>query len=205
MTKILLGTTNPSKKEKLSWLLDGLDSFELFSAEDINLNLKIEENGKNFEENAIIKAVAYSSAFDGYAVSSDGGATIPVLGNNWDELLTHRFAGDNATEIDRLNSMLKIMEPFEGEDRLVLWNEAVALAYKGKLIFSFLQNGEKGYLRKEYNKDLIMPGFWLASLWFCPKFNKTYSELTEEQRRHDEFTWSRVKEKFITLLKSSGV
>jgi XTP/dITP diphosphohydrolase len=205
MTKILIGTTNPAKREKLSWLFDDCDSFELVSVDDANLNLNIEENGNNFEENAIIKALAYSSAFDGYAVSSDGGATIPVLGNNWNELLTHRFAGNDATEIDRLNLMVKMMAPYENEDRLVLWNEAIALAYKGKLLFSFLQSGEKGYLQKEYNKDSIMPGFWLANLWFCPSFGKTYSELTEEQRRHDDFTWSKVKEKFITLLRKANL
>lgn len=205
MIKILLGTTNPSKKEKLSWLFDDFDSFKLLSTEDEKLDLNIEETGKNFEENAIIKAIAYSSAFAGYAVSSDGGASIPALGNNWNELLTHRFAGNNATEIDRLNLMIKIMEPYENEDRLVFWNEAIALAYKGKLIFSFLQTGERGYLQKEYNKNSIMPGFWLANLWFCPSFNKTYSELTEEQRRHNDFAWTRIKEKFITLMRSANL
>ncbi len=204
MAKVLLGTTNPSKKEKLSWLFDGLDSFQLFSIEDINLDINIEENGNNFEENAIIKALAYSSAFDGYAVASDGGVTIPALGNNWNGLLTHRFAGNAATEIDRLNLMVKMMEPYEKEDRTVLWNEAIAVAYKGELMFSFLQNGEKGYLQKEYDKDMIMPGFWLASLWLCPSFNKTYSELTEEERKHNDFTWSRVKEKFVALMQKTS-
>jgi len=201
MPKVLLGTTNPSKREKLAWLFAGLDSFALVDLKDLNLDINVEENGESFEENAVIKALAYSLAFDGLAVSSDGGATIPVLGDNWDGLLTHRFAGADATEEDRLEAIIKIMKPYQGEDRIVLWNEAIALAYKGKLIFSFLRSGEKGYLLDKYNKDRIMPGFWLASLWLCPSFNKTYSDLSTEERNHQDFTWSKIIEKFQTLLK----
>jgi len=168
-----------------------LDSFELISPEDINLNIDIEENGNTFEDNAILKAEAYPLAFNGLAISSDGGVTIPVLGDDWNELFTHRFAGNDASDVDRVDSMLKIMESFEDEDRSVLWNESVAVAYKGKALFSFFQNGEKGYLQKEYNKDLMFPGFWLASLWFCPSFGKTYSEITEEERCSQDFTWSK--------------
>jgi len=201
MPKVLLGTTNPSKREKLAWLFADLNSFELVDLKDLNLDIDIEENGKSFEENAAIKAIAYSLAYDGLAVSSDGGVTIPVLGDNWDGLLTHRFAGADATEEDRLEAIIKIMEPYQGEDRMVLWNEAIALAYKGKLIFSFLRSGEKGYLLDKYNKDRTMPGFWLASLWLCPSFNKTYSDLSTEERNYQDFTWSKIIEKFQTLLK----
>ncbi len=201
MPKILLGSTNPSKKERLAWLFSGLDIFELVSVEDAGINLDIDENGGDFEENAVIKARAYSSAFDGLAISSDGGVSIPALGSDWNDLLTHRFAGHSATNLDRLDALLEMMRLFRGEDRRVVWNEAVAVAYKGKLLISLLESGETGYLQERYDKDSLMPGFWLASIWLCPRFGKVYAKLTDEERENRDFTWPRVKERLVPLLK----
>ncbi len=194
--KVLLGTTNPLKRDRLTWLLEDLDSCKAIYLEDINLNLTIEENGESFENNAILKANAYSLAYNGLAMSSDGGVTIPVLGKHWNGLLTHRFAGAKATDIDRLKAILKIMEPFQGEDRAAFWNEALAVSYQGQVVFSFLKSGEKCYLLKKYNAEFILPGFWMASLWFSPRFNKTYLDLSEEERNSQDLTWIRIKNQF---------
>ena len=47
MNKIVIGTGNSHKKEKLSWIVEGFfDEIMPFERK-----IEIEENGKNFEEN----------------------------------------------------------------------------------------------------------------------------------------------------------
>lgn len=203
MTKILLGTTNQAKQERLGWCLSSFRDLELVSPREVSLALEVEETGRDFQENATIKALAYSSAFGGLAIASDGGASIPALGEDWDGLLTHRFAGKEAGDTDRLDAIIQMMEKFSGEDRKVFWNEAVALADNGKLVFSLLETGERGFLQKGYDRSNVMSGFWLANIWLCPRFDKTYACLTPEERGNQDFTWPRLKARLEPLIQSN--
>ena len=56
--KILFATSNQSKINRFKKELSN-NGIELISISDININLDIEENGKDAIENAIIKAKAY--------------------------------------------------------------------------------------------------------------------------------------------------
>ncbi len=71
MTKILLGTTNPSKVNRFSKLLEG-NNVEIFTLRDLNIVDEPEEIGKTPEENAITKAVFYGKYFD-IVICNDSG------------------------------------------------------------------------------------------------------------------------------------
>ena len=94
--RALLGTTNPAKLERLRWLLDGLP-IETVDPSSLGLSgLDIEESGATHEENAGLKAEAWSQAAGLPALASDGGLVIPALGDDWLSLHTRRFAGEDA-------------------------------------------------------------------------------------------------------------
>ena len=59
MKKVLFATGNPTKAKRFS---KGLKErgIEVISLKDINMEIEVEENGKNAIENALIKARAYS-------------------------------------------------------------------------------------------------------------------------------------------------
>ena len=71
MTKVLLGTTNPSKVNRFSKLLEG-NHVEIFTLRDLNIVDEPEEIGKTPEENAITKAVFYGKYFD-IVICNDSG------------------------------------------------------------------------------------------------------------------------------------
>ena len=56
--KILFATTNPAKIKKYAEKLPKYN-IEVLTIRDLNLDLKVDENGKNAIENACIKAKAY--------------------------------------------------------------------------------------------------------------------------------------------------
>ena len=61
MKRLLIATNNKGKVIELQDLLEDLD-VELVTPADINLNINVEEDGKNYAENAAKKAVAFALA-----------------------------------------------------------------------------------------------------------------------------------------------
>ena len=58
MKKVLFATTNPAKIKKYKKELEKRD-VEVLTINDLNKNVKVEENGKDAIENALLKAKAF--------------------------------------------------------------------------------------------------------------------------------------------------
>ena len=59
--KVLFATTNPAKVEKYGKKIEE-KGIEVLTLKDIDMELYVEENGKNAVENAYLKAKAYYDA-----------------------------------------------------------------------------------------------------------------------------------------------
>ena len=127
------------------------------------------------------------------AISSDGGLLIPYIGRRWESLLTHRFAGEDADDEARLASLLRLMEPYTGEERRASWVEALAIAEKGRTLASWQVGGAGGLLLEAPGPGPIIPGFWVFSVWYFPDLGKTYNELEEGELEQLNDHWSRLK------------
>ena len=194
LNKILLATENPHKQEKLNWMVKVFfDQIDLPKKPQ-----KISEVGKTFEEIASKKAIVYGKGFDGFTIATDGGMEIPALGNSWNALFTKRF--NEGTDFDRMDALLELMEG--KEDRRMSWREAVAIAYKNKIVFSTTVEGAKGILQTYYDKKKYKKGIWLCSLWYFPTYKKNYFDLKPRQVDFAEVSWHRIKrevEKFFSV------
>ena len=76
--KVLIATKNKGKIEKYSGILEHL-GIEYCTLEDMDLNIEINENGKNTTENAIIKAKAYYEKVQIPVLADDSGLIIDKL------------------------------------------------------------------------------------------------------------------------------
>lgn len=202
--KILLATGNPTKRERLKKLVDGLN-FEFLTSDKVGEQAVFEENGATFEANAIIKAVEWSKKVDCLTIASDGRVSVPVLGPNWDALLTHRFAETAISDEGRIKALLEIMKPYQGQERYCFWSEAVAIAQNGRPLASWQFDGDEGILAESYNPATIKTGWWVASLWLYPQFNKAYWELTEAERATVNNAWTKLQKAVQSYFKSMGL
>jgi len=185
--KILIGTKNPHKRHKLSQIV--VPFFSPLSGDDI---AEPEENHNSFLDIAIQKANAYSQQVDGWAISTDGGAIIPALSQEeWQPLYTKRFA---ATDIERINKLLSLMEG--KTDRTIEWHEAIAVSYKGKIVFSATARAMDGVISRAFNPDYYQEGIWLCSITDFPSFgNRNYFELNEDEKTMTEDSWGKLRMK----------
>lgn len=193
-TRIFIATSNPAKADKLRWVLEGLPFVPLFPEELLGYRPPA-ETGRNFLENAMLKAVRGSESVSGLAIASDGGVEIPALARTWEALYTGRAAGDDVEEEMRARHLLMLMQGKKGEERRITWTEAVAVADSGRLLGSWQESGNEGVLTEEYDGTNAIPGFWVYSLWYYPQLGKRYCELTQQELDGVDLTWRRVKER----------
>lgn len=191
MRRILLATGNPHKIEKLSWIVSGFFD-RVDTLNDQNIELDVDESATTFLRNATQKAESYSKIIKGYAIATDGGVSIPALGENWDSLKTKRFAGDKASDSDRVNSLLTLMAGKVGDDRAMNWREAISIAYNGKSIFSVEVEGVHGLLQEEYDPRKYKPGIWVCSVWYFPEIGKNFFDMSEQEKEYVELSWHKL-------------
>lgn len=190
--RILLGSTNPAKLEKLRWLLEGLP-LEPVSPRDLGMAGRgPDEDGPTHLETAVAKARAWSLVAGLPAISTDGGLVIPALGDGWRSTLTHRFAGEGADDPARVSRLLELMAPHSGDGRRASWVEAVAVADGARSLASWEVPGAEGRLLEAPSGPAV-PGFWVFSLWYFPRLGKTYNELDLAELESLDDHWTRLR------------
>lgn len=190
-TNLLLATGNPRKLLELQRLVSGLP-LSLWTPQQISLSRELDETGSSHTENAQSKAMAFSRASGLLALSSDGGLLVPALGDAWQSIMTHRFAGE-VNDTQKAQMLLAKMKNYTGDQRQVFWREALCVADGDEVVFSSDIEGTRGILVDEFDASKMVPGFWVSGLWYIPYFSKTYGELLEEQRAEVNDHWTQLK------------
>jgi XTP/dITP diphosphohydrolase len=199
MTSILLATGNRPKQERLRWLIEGT-GLQGIAPQDLGLILDPPESGETHTEIAASKAVAWSRAYDGPVIASDGGAVVPALGGSWNSLFTKRAAGAEMDDLARADHLLALMRGRTGSDRDIGWSEAVAVARDGVLLAVSESTGEFGRLVESYDPAKIGNGFWFPALVWVERFEKVVADLTPEERSHVEGRWSMLRSEMQPFL-----
>lgn len=195
MTKLLIASKNNHKIEKITCIF--ADKFtDIKSLNDIELKIEIIENANSFIENAKIKSLKLSKTFDGYVIATDGGAVIPALTEIWNPLFTKRFAGENKTDEDTVNAMLKLME--NKIDRRFWFIEAFVICKDGDVVFEVETTSPIGQIVEKWD-GRIKFGAYLLALWYLPNREKMFFDLTREEIAEEENTWRDLGEKTASL------
>ncbi len=197
--KLYCATTNPGKLREFRLGVERLGGrrFEIEALPGIEKIVPPEETGANFEENAIIKALYYSSQAGRPLFVDDSGLAVDALGGA-PGVLSARFAGEGAT--DEANNRLLIERMRDVENRTARFISVVALAGKGKLIGTF---------RGEVEGELIdsprgANGFGYDPLFFHPPFGSTLAEVSPEQKLTVSHRGKAVEAMLRFLLKQDG-
>lgn len=191
---ILLATTNSAKTEHLAWLLEGVPLRRVTLAEaGLQSESPPSEDQPTLQAIAASKAIAWSRSFGGLALASDGGISIPALGDSWEERLTARFAGSQATDKQRVEALLALLRPFRSEERLAYFRECVALANNGTLLQSWSAESAPGLIAETYRPDQLVSGFWLLTLWCDPQSGKRLGVFTPDDPAYPDGAWASLK------------
>lgn len=180
---ILIGTKNQYKATEIVSLLGNLPRVKIHFWEELGLEIKVEENQPTLKKNAEKKAVEISKFTEWYTLASDGGVDIPGLGKKWNILRNQRIVGEDKTDLEKAEKLLDLMKNLKGEKRKASYRLALALAKKGKLIWSTEQTTDKGFITGELFDREISPYRWMGHLWYYPRYKKVFNQLSEKEKR----------------------
>ncbi len=103
--EFLIASNNKNKIEEFNRILSPL-GISAVSANEMGLSLDdVEETGNSFEENAVIKAKAACKKSGMICIADDSGLMIDALDGR-PGIYSARYAGENATDEDKINKVL---------------------------------------------------------------------------------------------------
>ena len=182
MRRVVVATGNAAKVAALARWLPGVEVVPTPS----DVSPDAAEDGASFPENAVLKAEAVSARLPGeVVVATDGGLLVPGLGPAWDPLRTRRFAGEASSAADRARALLAMASGLRGRDRIIGWEEALAVAVDGRHVASWVAESPPGELATTLHESLLGadPGFWVPAVWRCPECGgKRLADLTPDDR-----------------------
>lgn len=181
MNKILIATTNPGKLKEISNFLKDLP-LEIVSLSDLNIQDDVEETGTTYKENSQQKAIFYAKKSSLPTIADDGGIEIDAL-NGAPGIKSKRWLGEDSTEQDIINHMMKIAKELPDDDRKAFFKTIISLALPNGKVWSVAGEIRGIIAKKPYLKTL--KGYPYRSFFYLPKIKKYYheKELTDEEQK----------------------
>jgi XTP/dITP diphosphohydrolase len=176
MLKLLLATNNQGKVREFQSLLKGC-GVELVTPSQVGLKLDIQESGSTYEENARLKAEAFASASGLLTLADDSGLEVDAL-NGEPGILSSRYAGEGASDGQRVNFLLAKLKDIPVEKRTAHFSCVIALTDpQGKL--EFYSGRCDGVI---IHQPRGANGFGYDPIFLFPELKKTMAELSEETK-----------------------
>ena len=171
MKRLIVATNNSEKMKEINTLLDGC-GYKILSLKDAGIDIDIEENGKSFEENSLIKARTIHKLTGDMVIADDSGLEIDFL-NGAPGIYSARFLGYDY--VLRNKGILALMEGIPQEYRSARFR-CVASFVTDKLELTFHGTIE-GSIAFEALGD---NGFGYDPIFFVPEYGKTIAQLDSD-------------------------
>jgi inosine/xanthosine triphosphate pyrophosphatase family protein len=113
-----------------------------------------------------------------------------------------RTVGENKTDQEKVKVLIKLMEGLKGEKRKCVYHLALALAKNGKLIWSFEDIYDSGFITDNPGKSEIPKGKWMGFVWFYPQYQKVSTELNQKELLEVRKQGNKLKENLQQYIKT---
>ena len=179
--KIIFATGNKNKMTEIRQILRDL-GMEILSMKEAGVDIDIVEDGKSFEENAMIKASAIAElpevrAMDAIVLADDSGLEIDYL-NKEPGIYSARYMGEDTSYHIKNANLIERLEGVPDEKRTARFVCAIAAAFPDgtmKTVRAAME-GRIGY--KESGEN----GFGYDPIFYLPEYGCTSAELSMEEK-----------------------
>lgn len=181
MKKILFATGNMAKVNRF---LDGLlaKDIQILTLKDIDVNLNIEENGKDAIENALIKARAYYEKTKIPTLAMDDTLYLEnVPTNKQPGMYVRRVGGKTLTDDEMISYYSVLAKEYGNNGKLTAsWIYGMALIKDGKE-YTYTWSKNDFYIVSTPS-NIINPGYPLNTISINKKLNKYFTDMTAEDK-----------------------
>ncbi len=174
--RLLIATHNRGKLQELTRLLDDVP-LELVSLTDMEIRHQVDETGETFEQNAALKAETYARLSALPTLADDSGLEVDALDGE-PGVRSSRYAGDDATDADRVAYLLGKLDDIPARDRTARFRCVIAVAWPGATLELHFGSCE-GVITEEPRGS---NGFGYDPVFLIPTLGMTLGELTAAQK-----------------------
>lgn len=177
MTKIIVATGNQNKMKEIREIIKR-DDIEFVSLKDEGLqDIEIIEDGKIFEENAVIKAKTIADITKNIVIADDSGLEVDYL-DKAPGVYSARYMGEDTPYTIKNNHIIELLKDAKGEERSARFVCVIACVMPDGEIFTTRGTIEGciGYEEKGEN------GFGYDPIFYLPERGCTTAELPPEQK-----------------------
>lgn len=170
MKELILASNNAHKVEEIKSILE---DYSILTLKDINYTKEIVEDGSTFEENALIKARTICKYSGKIAISDDSGLSVDLLDGR-PGVYSARYSKEQTDE----KNIEKVLLELNGQKSKAKFVSVIALVKPDgtELTFRGECYGEIIFEKRGTN------GFGYDPIFYIPSLNKTFAELSAEQK-----------------------
>lgn len=170
MKELILASNNAHKVEEIKSILD---DYKILTLKDIGYYEDIIEDGTTFEENALIKARTIAKYSGKVAIADDSGLSVALLDGR-PGVYSARYSAEQTDE----KNIEKVLSELNGEKSEAKFISVIALVRP---------DGSEITFRGECHGEIISEkrgnnGFGYDPIFYVPSLEKTFAELTPEQK-----------------------
>lgn len=176
MKKLIFATGNENKMKEIRMILGDLD-YEILSMKEAGITADIVEDGKTFEENAIIKAKEICKRSNCVVLADDSGLEVDYM-DKMPGIYSARWMGEDTSYRVKNKAIVDKLEGVPEEKRTARFVCAIAAAFPDGTVVTRRGTieGIIGYEERGEN------GFGYDPIFFLPEYGKTTAELSPEEK-----------------------
>lgn len=192
---LVIATRNKGKTAEIRQLLDNYPVI-IKNLDDFGPIPEVEEDGETFDENAYKKA-SFAARILGYpALADDSGLVVEAL-DGAPGIHSARYAGTDATDTERCSRLLEAMK--NRTNRRAAFECVISIAVPTGPALTYEARCEGLISRKPEGTN----GFGYDPVFFYPALNKTFAQMTLEEKNrisHRGKAFKELKDEFDKVL-----
>lgn len=203
MKKIIVASNNQKKIKEIKEILNDFN-LEVKSLKEENIDIDVVEDGLTFEENSRKKAIEIREYLldkgesDFIVIADDSGLEVDYL-NGEPGVYSARYSGVHGDDDKNNKKLLENLKGVERNDRTARFVCAITLV---------TSLGQETSVRGEVNgiiteEEFGEGGFGYDPLFFVEEFNKTFSEISSEEKNkisHRGRALSKIKDEIAKIM-----
>ncbi|MFY7937412.1 MAG: non-canonical purine NTP diphosphatase [Flavobacterium sp.] len=191
--KLVFASNNKNKIQEIQALVP--NSIQILSLEEIGCTEDIPETAETIEGNAILKANYVTEKYGYDCFADDTGLEVDAL-NGAPGVYSARYAGERKDANDNMDKLLSELE--NKANRKANFKTVIALNLNGKQnLFTGIING------KIIEEKIGTNGFGYDPIFIADGYEKTFAELTMEEKSTISHRGIAVKELILFLQKQN--
>ncbi|WP_027724146.1 XTP/dITP diphosphatase [Tuberibacillus calidus] len=176
MKKVLIASKNEGKIKEFRKMLAPYGT-EVLSLNDLPDAPNVEETGATFQENARLKAETIAERYQCLAIADDSGLAIDALGGR-PGIYSARYAGEEKDDRKNIEKVLKELEDVPMNERSARFVCVLAVSRPGSETV-FAEGECRGLITTAPRGE---GGFGYDPIFYIPEMNKTFAELTSDEK-----------------------